>query len=184
MAGENEHAKAAALGSFAATVAAVAAWLNSRKVAGGDFVLPDEVIQLLIAWAGTTDDIKSLVTDILNAMNGGGGGGWPPNADAITSLRVAITPATGVQLPSIIIPSGMAIVIKAYALNPAWLWVGASEAECGQVNQAFPLLPNEIVSYQVEDANQIYIAAMTPGGVATAGCFACLTVEQRRGGGA
>jgi hypothetical protein len=184
MAYEHDHAKAAAFGSFAATIAAVAAWLNSRKVAGGDFVLPPEVIQLLIAWAATTDDIKALVTDILNATSGGGGGaGWPPNADSITSLRVAITPATGVQLPSIVIPSGMAVVIKAYALNPAWLWVGASEAECGQVNQAFPLLPNETVSYQIEDANQVYIAAMTPGGVATAGCFACVTVEQRRGGG-
>lgn len=182
----DDSAKIAAVGSVAATIAAVAAWLNSRKAAAGEAVIPDEVIKLLIAIASASDDTRAAVQEIVNLLGDLGiNVGWPANADSITSLRVPITPPTpGVQLPSIFIPSGMALVIKAYALNPAWIWVGATAAEASNVNQSFPLLPNEIVTYQVENANQIYVAAMTPAGVATAGCFACLTVEQRRGGGA
>lgn len=181
MAQENDHAKVAAVGSVAATIASVWALLKSGQVAAGEF--PQEVIELLLALAQSSVDIHTTTQQILEAL-GAGGQGWPANADAITSLRVSVNPATGMQLPAIFVPSGMALVVKAYALNPAWLWVGASAAEAGQVNQAFPLLPNEVVTYQVENADQVYVAAMTPAGVATAGCFACLTVEQRRGGGA
>jgi len=176
----NDEAKVAAVGSVTATIAAIAAWLNSRKVAAGE--IPDEVIRLLIAIAATSNDIKGTAQQILEAL-GVGGQGWPANGDSITALRVAINPATGVQLPAIFIPSGMALVIKAWALNPAWVWVGATAAEARNINQSFPLLPSETVNYQVENADQIWVAAMTPLGVATLGCFACLTVEQRRGGG-
>jgi hypothetical protein len=174
MAGEND-AKAAAGFSAAAAIAAAIGLL--RKQPGG--VFPPEVIQLLVAIAGTSEDTKGIVQQILEALatgGGGGGQGWPPNTDAITSLRVAIA-VTGTQLPYIAIPSGMTLVIKAWALNPGWLQVGATQSECTQVNQSFPLLPNEVVTYQVENADKIYI------GATVAGCFACLTVEQRRLGG-
>jgi hypothetical protein len=50
-------------------------------------------------------------------------------------------------------------------------------AECSNVNQSYPLLPSEVVGYQIQNANQLYIAATA------AGCFACLTVEKWKGGG-
>jgi hypothetical protein len=180
MPGEND-ARAAAGFSAAAAIAAAIALL--RKPVGGETVIPEEVIQLLIAIAGSSEDILAKAQEILEALGTGGGQGWPANTDSITGLRVAITPATGAQLPSIIIPSGMAIVIKAWALNPAWLFVGPTPGEAGNINQSFPLLPSETVSYFVENADEIYVSAMTPGGVPTLGCFACLTVEQRRRGG-
>lgn len=178
---------AAALAISVPTALALAlSYLKGQK--NGEAVFPDEVVQLICAIAATSEEIKTSVQAILDALptDGNGGiiqGGWPPNANSITALRVAINPANGVQMPSIYIPSGMTLAIKAWALNAAWLWVGASIAEARNINQAFPLLPNEIVTYQVENADQIYIAAMTPVGLPTGGCFACLTVEQRRAGG-
>jgi hypothetical protein len=179
MAGEND-ARAAAGFSAVAAIAAAAGLL--RKPVGAETVIPKEVIQLLIAIAGSSEDIRTKTQEILEAL-GVGGQGWPANADSITGLRVSITPATGVQMPSIMIPSGMSLVIKAWALNPAWLWVGPSLGEVAHIDQSFPLLPSEVVTYQVENADQVYIAGRTAGGAATAGCFACLTVEQRRRGG-
>lgn len=164
------------------------AWAYLRGQKTGDVVIPDEVVQLICAIAATSEETKITVQSILDALQGTNGNGtgviqaWPPNANSITALRVAITPAAGIQLPAIFIPSGMTLALKAYALNAAWLWVGASMAEAANVNQAFPLLPNEVVTYQVENADQIYVSAMTPAGVPTAGCFICLTVEQRKGG--
>jgi hypothetical protein len=187
MAGENE-AKAAAGFSAAAAIAAVLTWLNSRKVAAGEAVIPDEVIQLLVAIAASSDSIDGRVQQILSALATGDGGGgiaqgWPPNANSITGLRVSINPAAGMQLPTIVIPSGMALVIKAWVLNPAWLFIGPSIGEVSNINQSFPLLPSETVSYFVEDAHQVYVSARTPLGAPVGGCYACLTVEQRRGGG-
>jgi len=179
---ENENAKVVAVGFAGTAIGAAIAWLNQKKAAAGESVIPDEVVQLLIAIAAASEDTKQTVAQILAAL-GAGGQGWPANTDSITGLRVAINPAAGMQLPSIVVPSGMTLVIKAWALNPAWLFVGPSLGEAGNINQSFPLLPSEVVTYQVENADQIYIAGLTAGGVPTAGCFACLTVEQRRRGG-
>lgn len=175
-----QDAKVAAGFSLTAAIAAIAVYLQNRKVGGAELVLPDEVIRLL---AGIGTGVDEIYEALRNLTITGGGQGWPANANTITALRVAINPANGVELPAIIIPSGFAMVIKAWALNPAWLWVGASLGECRNINQAFPLLPSETVTYQVQNANQLYIAGMTPAGAVTAGCFACLTVEQRKGGG-
>ena len=177
---KRQSAGAAALAISVPTAIALAySFLKGQKVEAGDYVLPQEVIELLIAMAATAEDTKTAVQTILENLEtgeGGAGQGWPANANTVTSLRVQID-VTGTQMPSIFIPSGMALVIKAWALNPGWLQVGASMGECVNVNQSFPLLPNEVLTYQVENADQIYIAATA------AGCFACLTVEQRRAGG-
>lgn len=178
----NDEAKVAAVASTAAAIAAGLALLNSRRVEAGEPVIPDELIQLIVALAASSEDIKSTTLQILQAL-GVGGQGWPANADSITSLRVAINPPAGIQLPSIVVPSGFALVISAWPLNPAWVFVAPSLGEVSQLNQAYPLLPTGNVSYFVENADQLYVSGMTPGGVPTAGCFACLTVEQRRRGG-
>lgn len=169
----NDDAKVAAVGSVGALVAAIWAGLKSGKVAAGE--LPKEVIELLLAIAASSDEIRKTVHDILATL-GQGGQGWPSNANAVTAVRVLVAIA-GTQMPFIAIPSGMTLVIKAYALNPGWLQVGATQGESTQVNQSFPLLPNEVVTYQIENADQLWIAG------SVAGCYACLTVEQRRLGG-
>jgi hypothetical protein len=176
MAGQDNSAKVAAGASTIAAIAAALAYLKIKKP--GEFVIPDEVVQLIVALAASSEEIRTTVLQILQALGvgTGGGQGWPPNTDAITSLRVAVD-VTGTQLPFIAIPSGMTLAIKAWTLNPGWLQVGATRAECTNVNQSFPLLPNEVVTYQVENADKIYI------GATAAGCFACLTVEQKRLGG-
>jgi hypothetical protein len=178
-------ARAAAVFSAGAAIAAALALINSRKAAAGEAVIPDEVIELIIAIAASSEDIKTGLQEAIRLLRDLGISvqGWPANTDSITGLRVAINPPAGMQLPSIVVPSGMALVIKAWALNPAWLFVGPSLGEVSNINQSFPLLPSEVVTYQVENADQIYIAGLTAGGVPTAGCFACLTVEQRRRGG-
>jgi hypothetical protein len=179
MASQNDHAKVAAGASITAAIAAAMAWLNSRKVAAGESIIPEEVVQLIVALAASSEEIKAGIQTIIQQLasgGGGGGAGWPANTDSLTALRVAVAVA-GTQMPFIAVPSGLALVVKAWTLNPGWLQVGASQAECTQLNQSFPLLPNEVVTYQVQNANQIYIAGTV------AGCFACLTVEQRRVGG-
>jgi hypothetical protein len=184
MANDNKAGAALAI-SIPAAIAAALALAKKTQGTGGELVLPKEFVDLVVAIAATSDDINSNTQAIIQALNelAINVQGWPQNADSITGLRVAINPPTGVQLPSIVIPSGMALVIKAWALNPAWLFVGASVGEASNINQSFYLLPSETVSYFVENADHLYIAAMTAAGVATAGCFACLTVEQRRRGG-
>ena len=181
MAEDKSAAKMAAGMSTVAAIAAALAWINIRKAAppGGELTLPPEFVQLVAAIAATSDSIDAnllkVITELAKlAINVQG---WPANTDSLTALRVAIA-VTGTQLPSITIPSGMSLVIKAWALNPGWLQVGATLGECTNLNQSFPLLPSEVVAYQVENADEIYIAGNA------AGCFACLTVEQRRGGGA
>jgi hypothetical protein len=178
---ENRKAGAALGISITGAIAAALAYINSRKASaapGGEVILPEEFMQLIIAIAASTDNVDSNINQIIQALNtlAINVQGWPANADSLAALRVDIL-MTGTQLPFIPIPGGMSLVIKAWALNAGWLQVGASRAECQNVNQSFPLLPSEIVAYQIQNADQIWIAANA------AGCFACLTVEQRRKGG-
>ena len=173
----SQASKVAAGMSTAAAIAAALAWINSRKVqAAGD--IPEELVALIAAIAASADSTDTSTIQILQeitklAINVQG---WPSSTDSITALRVAVLP-TGTRMPQIVVPSGMALFIKAWGLNPGWLQVGASLSECVNINQSFPLLPNETVWYFVGNAEDIYIAGTV------AGCFACLTVEQRRRGG-
>jgi len=168
--------------STTAAVAAVMAWIAASKKVGaapGDGTIPSEVVELIVAIALSADHVDQNTLDIINAVNElslGSGRGWPENAIGIRSLRVQIVP-TGTQLPDVLIPDGMALVIKAWPLNPGWLQVGESLSASGSLNQSWPLIPNEIVWYNVKNANQIYVGANA------AGCFANLTVEQKGGGG-
>lgn len=181
--GERDKASQVAIGiSAAAAIAAALAFAQKAKAATpeipeGVVQLPQELWNLIIAIADSLDsvdtDLDTVITELSKISISVQG--WPPNAVGITSLRVPIA-ITGTQLTYIAVPSGMSLVIKAWALNPGWLQVGASLAECTNINQSFPLLPSEVVGYQVQNADQIYIAATV------AGCFACLTVEQRKGG--
>jgi hypothetical protein len=167
----DKASKVAAVMSTSAAIAAALALSKQVKAAtpGGDINIPAEMWDLIIAMAEDLDEARAALQSLsINVQ------GWPPNTEGITALRVAVA-VTGTRLPYIAIPSGMSLVIKAWALNPGWLQVGASPAGCTNINQSFPLIPNEIVGYQIQNAEELYIAGTV------AGCFACLTVEQRRG---
>jgi hypothetical protein len=178
---EDRKAGAAALGlSIPSIIMAAAALAKKAQAApGGEFTLPKEFIDLIIAIAAETDTINSNIETVISTLRelSISVQGWPSNTDSLSAVRVLIAPVAGLQMPDILVPSGMALVIKAWALNPGWLQIGGSLAECANVNQSFPLLPSEVVTYQVQNANQIWIAANA------ANCFACLTVEKWKGGG-
>lgn len=183
MAGENKARVAAGL-STAAAIAAALAMINAGRARaatgnnGQELVLPAELVQLLAAIAASTDTIDSNVSRVITELSELAieVQGWPANANSGTAVRVAI-PVAGTQLPYIAVPSGMGLVVRAWPLNPGWLQVGFSLGECQNVNQSYPLLPNEVVGYFLENANKLYLAATA------AACFVCLTVEQRKGGG-
>lgn len=176
-----DRSKAAVGISMAAVVAATLAWVRSRRAQaapGAEFALPEEFIELIAAIGASVDTIDSNVARLITELTqlAFNVQGWPENADSGTALRPAIA-TTGTRMPFLVIPSGFALVIKSWFLNPGLLQVGFSLAECLNVNQAFTLLPNETVNYYIKNANAVYISATA------AGCFANLTVEQRRGGG-
>lgn len=164
--------------STGAAIVAALAWLKTGKAQAAEGI-PDELMNLVIALANSAEKVDENTLATVAAIKEialEGGFGWPSNAQYITSLRVGIM-VNGTQLPYMGIPSGMALVIKAWPLNAGWLQVGRTQAECVNINQSFPLIPSEIVTYQVINADRIWIAGTV------AGCFACLTAEQRQGGG-
>ena len=176
---EGRAAKVAVGVSASAAILAAIALSRKAAVVQGGVQLPQDLWDLIIAIAASLENVDTDLDGVISAITGlslGGGLGWPLNTDSLTSLRVTI-PVAGVQLPYIAVPSGMSLVIKAWALNPGWLQVGSSLAASVNINQSFPMLPNEIVGYQIGNADQVWLAATAPG------CFACLTVEQRKGGG-
>lgn len=166
--------------AIAAGLALLAAMKRAEAAPPGEVPeIPQELVQLIIAIAASADavdDNTRAIIAAIKALSFEGALGWPPNVNSGTALRIAIA-TTGTRMPYIAVPSGMALVIKAWPLNPGWLQVGFSLAECTNVNQSYPLLPNESVGYFIQNADEVYIAATV------AGCFACLTVEQRKGGG-
>lgn len=172
--------KAGVVIGSAAAIAAAIALARSAQAAADTLTLDPAIKELLFAIAeaqtGVLSGVEQLIALLEQLQLTGTFQGWPPNANSGSSLRVAIA-ITGTQLPYIAVPSGMSLVIKAWALNPGWLQVGFSLAECTNINQSFPLLPNELVGYQIQNADEVYVAGTLPG------CFACLTVEQRKGGG-
>ncbi len=164
--------------STAAAITAALAYANTKTAQASGNGLSPELVNLLAVIAASSNSIDDSIIDIINeitklAINVQG---WPPNVNSITALRVGVGVA-GTQMPYIAVPDGMTLFIKAWGLNPGWLQVGSSLSACVSINQSFPLIPNETVWYAVQNAENIWIAGTV------AGCFACLTVERRKGGG-
>jgi len=166
--------------STGAAIAAALAWLAGRKAEAappGEITIPPELMELLVSIAQSTDRIDQNILDIINAIASLAIStqGWVPNADSMTALRVACPAAnTPYQLPDIAVPDDMELVLLGWPLNPGWIQVGASPAECTNINQSYPLLPGATVGYRVKNAKSLFVSA-TAGG-----CFVVATVEQRR----
>lgn len=184
MADNNNNSKLAVVLSAVAAAGGWAAFLkaNTQSVAaaGGPVTLDPAILDLLTAWAQTTEDIDSVLAQILADLPGSPAGGtvyqYPPNLANVTTSSVQVQLLTvPVRMPDIIIPDGMELVIKASPLNAvgSLIYVARSQADAGNVNASWPLMPNEPISYKVKDANIFWIGSNVIGSIAF------YTVEQQ-----
>lgn len=172
----------------AALVAAALALTRSGKSAppSSQVSLDDATMRLLEAIAAAAGDTSLTATAILQAVEalklGGGGGesGLPswPNQPYIKSFRLAASVAdTAYQFPDLDIPDGMELTIKATATNLGIMSIGGSASTVTNMNDSYPLVPSEQVSYRVKNAKEIWYAAITAAGGVAGDTLSC-TVEQ------
>jgi len=181
MAEKDKSSKAAVVVSIGAAVAATLALLQQRVKAEPSQIvgLDEATMNLLIAIAqasGNIDTDLDLVIDAINSLALEGGQGWPPNAEGARTFAVLCPAvATSYPVPDMEIPSGMSLAIKASPLNVplSLLFVARTPAECTNPNSAWPLIPNESITYQVKNANAFFISTNI------AGSIAIFSAEQR-----
>ena len=181
MAEDKSAAKMAAGVSTVAAIAATLAWLNSRKAAaappGEDFVLPDEFIQLIATIAATSDSIDNnllrVITEVAKlAINVQG---FPANARGVRTFTQNCAVANqAYQGNDMVVPEGMSLIIKSYPTNPfgSLIRVASALSDATNINSSWPLMPNEAVGYQVQNADQMYVSATV------AGMLAVFSVER------
>ena len=159
-----------------AALAAALALMKGRAVASNSDTLQLDpgTAKLLEAIGITVADIETLMEQLLNAMGGlqpseGGpivpaaGGNYGVSQKYIRSNRVLCPVAnTAVQMPTAAIPEGHFVQIKALWTNGGVIFVGGSAAVANQ-NDGWPLIANEFVGYRVQNLEEIYISANTPG---------------------
>lgn len=180
MSKDDQSSKVAAGMSTAAAIMAALAWLKSGKAeAAPPGAIPEELMNLVIAIANSAQkvDENTLATvAAIQALMLEGGLGWPPNADRITTLRVGCAIVnTPYQLPSIVVPDDMQLLLLAWPLNPGWVFVGPSAAECTNINQSYPLPPGGTVAYRIKNADTLFVSANA------VPAWLIATAEQRRG---
>jgi hypothetical protein len=177
MAGETSSKVAAVMATSAAALSLAALLKQPVAASGQQLNIPPELIELLVAWAQVTDQINSEVAQILANLPGGGAiQGYPPNCPSVTtSTKRALVANNAMQLSDMPIPDGFALVIKAHPLNAvgSLIFVGRGQAEAINPDLAWPLVPNESVSYFVKNANALYVSSNIVGSTVV------FTAEQR-----
>jgi len=194
MAEMSKSGKAGLMLAGGATLAAAIALYQSTKAraapAGqngqGALMLDEATMELLVAMAQNGADIAQLIQEILNAGQNGDSvpliQGYPANADSIEALGIPITALdAAVQLPDMPVPDGMALLLKGFPRNNQIVFVAKSASAATNINQAYPLIPNENVRYYVKNASAIYFAGIT--GFSAVNDILTITVEVRKGGG-
>ncbi|MGQ9545912.1 MAG: hypothetical protein ACUVTR_01935 [Dehalococcoidia bacterium] len=176
---DNREARAAVAISVPAAIAAALAYINSRKAQaappGGELTLPEAFVDLIIALAESTDAMKATVSSMesdlkeiarqlaalsINVQ------GFPPNARGIRSFtRVCEVANQAYQGDDMEVPEGMSLLIKSYPTNPVGSIVRVASAfsDATNINSSWPLMPNEAIAYQVQNANQIYVSGSIAG---------------------
>ena len=165
---ETNKAGVAAVMSTAAAVAAALALLNSRKARaappGGDLVLPDEVVQLIIAMAASAGVIEGRLQKVIEelAKVSVNVQGWPRNTRRTRTFTVnCAVVGTPYRAGEMIIPDGMGLIIRAHPANAvgSLVHVATTAAECLNPNSAYPMQPAELVVYNIQNAHDIYVSA-------------------------
>ena len=84
--------------------------------------------------------------------------GWP-NAESIQNASIPIT-ITGkaYQLPDMVIPDGMAVLIKSQPTNGGFIFVAPSAPEAIDRTRSYPLQPGEFIEYKVKNAKAIWVS--------------------------
>ena len=101
--------------------------------------------------------------------------GYPHNVDTIQVIRMSILAAnTPYQGPALVIPDGFVLVIKAAPTNAVgnFVFIAPSAGESVNINQSWPLVPNEWVSFGIKNAESIWFSG------SSAGDFVLFTVER------
>lgn len=184
MSNGDKASRTAAVMSTAAAIAAGLAWLRSGKAAQaapGELQIPEELMQLVMAIATDVDHIdKTTLQNILDAIAGIRLNilvqGWPPNTEGSRAFAVlCVAAATPYRASDLVIPDGMSLAIKSSPLNAvgSLIFVAKTPAECTNPNSAWPLIPNESITYQVKNANAYHVSTNI------AGSIAIFTAEQR-----
>lgn len=148
------------------TGVAVAAGLAFLTGGKSSSVFPAEAMQLLIAMAQNLEAQNAKFDELISAVKGLSlsGGGVVPNADGFVAFRVQCPAAsTPYQLPDFAVPDGFSVALKGWPANANVVWVGRTAAETTNINQIFPLLPNEALNIQVKNTKSIYVSAVVPG---------------------
>lgn len=173
MAEQKSRAAGVAVG-ISTSAAIMAAFALARKVKaaeGGIVELPQELWDLIIAIAGSLENLYTAIRELqLNVQ------GWPPNAQGTRSFSIVCVAAnTAYHAADMVIPSGMLLMIKAWPFNAvgSLVFVATSSAECVNLNSSWPLLRNEPVAYAVENANAFFVSSNV------AGSIVIFSVERR-----
>jgi hypothetical protein len=175
----NQPAKLAAGMSTAAAIAAALAWINSRKASAappaGELTLPEEFVQLIVAIAADTATLDDNVLKILDEMAklAIGGAGYPHNVKTVRAFTKACLVAdVAYQGDDMEVPDGMQLAIKSYPTNPvgSLVRVASTQADAINPNSSWPLVFNEAITYQVQNAKEMYVSATIAGCIVVFSC--------------
>lgn len=168
----NEAKVVAGLG-IGAAIAGLFHWLRSRaKATPGQELIPAELAKLIAAMAAAIDRIDQNIATLSIAVQG-----WPPNTKYIRAFTlVCLAANTPYQVPAMVIPDGMHLLVKAHPFNAAasLIQVATSASECLNVNSSWPLALNEPIAFAIENAQDIFISTNI------AGSQAIFVAEERR----
>jgi hypothetical protein len=165
----DRSAQTAAVMSTGAAIAGVLGLIQSRKP-GGEVVIPDEVIQLLMAMAATTDSINAALGDIIEVLAGLqlNVKGWPPNLNRFATISVNCAVANQPFQPEhLYAPDGMALLIRSHPGNApgSLVRVATSPNEAITPDASYPLQPSETVAYYITDAHEVFVSSTAAGSI-------------------
>lgn len=87
-----------------------------------------------------------------------------PNADGIQTANVPIVAANkAYQLPRMVIPDGMKLLIKSLPGNGGYIYVAGNEPESTDPTKAWPLQPGEFIAFAVKTADSVYVSGTVAG---------------------
>jgi hypothetical protein len=166
MAEDNRTAKAAVTISAGAAITAALALLTGKSKAAQNGTIPDELLQLVISIAQSADNIDTDMDTLISKLGDAGISvqGYPKNCNGIQSVRVFCTVVGQVyQLPSMDIPDGFPLMLKAWPLNTGLIYIGEDQSAANNPNRVTALNRSETTSIYVTNAKYIWVSGTFAG---------------------
>jgi hypothetical protein len=169
------------ISATALVTAAIALMKSSQVYAAGEVTLDEATRNLIIAIAAASGESLETVKAILDKMTGGSIPSlitanilYPPNSLGIDVLRLIIVAAnTPYQGPHLQIRNGYVAAIKADPRNAVGGFVNIGQDATVNINSAWPLIPNEGLTLNIQNADQIWYSGL-------AGDALILIIERER----